>query len=334
MVKIAYLILAHNEPELLKKTIGIIDYNSVFYIHIDKKSNINKFKEIIKGDNIFFIDERYPIYWGGFNIVLATKKLMEEAINDANEYSHLVLISGQDFPIRDGEFIYKYFADNSQKEFIRAYEIEESNCKHCYYKIQKYRFMDDFFNNKLLSKVLRGVLRDIIFRAFKNKRYIREGNKKIFPCYGSQWWALTPGCARYVLKYGEENRNIDRYFKYAYAPDEMYFHTIIFNSIYATRTINGGIEPYSKYWSLNNFHFLINEDLNCLEFRKITMLESIRNQVKSDRVYKGTISFLKDYHFDSIVNSPYLFCRKVNEDQSASLIEKLQKYIETKKAYS
>ena len=68
----AFLIIAHNNFNQLKKLIKLLDANNHdIYIHIDKKS-----KDFIRADfdgiakkSKVFIYQEYKIYWGGFSQV-------------------------------------------------------------------------------------------------------------------------------------------------------------------------------------------------------------------------------------------------------------------------
>lgn len=66
----AYLIMAHNQFDLLKKIISLLDFEGHdFYIHIDKKSvdfNLSDFEGAAKKSNIIFIDRRDTV-WGGYS---------------------------------------------------------------------------------------------------------------------------------------------------------------------------------------------------------------------------------------------------------------------------
>ena len=68
----AFLIIAHNNWEQLKKLVQLLDAeNHDIYIHIDKKSKdfkADKFLEIINKSRIFIYQE-YEVFWGGFSQV-------------------------------------------------------------------------------------------------------------------------------------------------------------------------------------------------------------------------------------------------------------------------
>src|ERR1017187_8317504 len=98
-MKVAYLVVAHNNPQLLKKQVEVLSSEDcAFYIHIDQKSNIEEFGEI-RGENVFFSEKRIPVYWGGFSVIQAVLVLLQEAIDSSKNYDYLVLLSGCDYPL-------------------------------------------------------------------------------------------------------------------------------------------------------------------------------------------------------------------------------------------
>ena len=95
-MKIAYLILAHKNPRLLKKTVEALSCDDcAFFIHIDKKSNIADFSEI-RGENVFFSAKRVPVYWGEFSQVRAILRLIRQALECSERYDYFVLLSGSE----------------------------------------------------------------------------------------------------------------------------------------------------------------------------------------------------------------------------------------------
>src|SRR5690554_4776848 len=98
--KVAYLILAHTDPEQLYNLTRSLDYESRIFIHLDKKSDIRKFKEYDYPSSVSFIEDRVKVSWAGFNMVVATLNLMKVAMEHSKDYSHLVLLSGLDYPIK------------------------------------------------------------------------------------------------------------------------------------------------------------------------------------------------------------------------------------------
>jgi hypothetical protein len=84
-MKIAYLILAHQNPGLLGRLIGrLTSPNADFFVHVDKKSDITPFASIAERPNVFLLRERVAIYYGEFSMVRAELLLLRQA----NEQHH------------------------------------------------------------------------------------------------------------------------------------------------------------------------------------------------------------------------------------------------------
>lgn len=305
MNKVAYLILANSDPMHLNKLVNSINYKCDIYIHVDVKSNIEIFKkEISNLENIYFIENRRKVNWAGFNMINATKELIKDALKKYDDYTHLVLLSGMDYPIKSKQYIYDFFMDNKEVEFIRAFSITSEGKYLDIKKIKNYWFMDIYLSNfRIINKAIQKLLHYSFRFKRKNSQFIDKNNTVNEVCYGSQWWAITPKCAKYIIEYIESNDEIDRYFKYSFAPDEMYFHTIIFNSKFRYRTINKKIENNYGYWCWSNIHH-IDPSLD---------------------------KYFNELDIFDLNNSDKLFVRKVNTNNSSLLLEYLDENIINKR---
>ena len=66
MEKIAYIIIAHKDPAHLKRLISVLDFHSDFYIHIDKKVDLEAFrKEFSTLQRKIYYTNKYTVNWGG-----------------------------------------------------------------------------------------------------------------------------------------------------------------------------------------------------------------------------------------------------------------------------
>ena len=116
-VRIAYLILAHKNPEAINKMISALDYPGVdFYLHIDKKSNI--ISDIKTNSNIFFTSNRIDTKWGHISLVESMLELMRSVKESKRGYDYVWLISGQDYPIKSNEYIQDFFANNRDRKSV------------------------------------------------------------------------------------------------------------------------------------------------------------------------------------------------------------------------
>ena len=58
--------------------------------------------------------------------------------------------------------------------------------------------------------------------------------------------ALTAATVLYTLDFYEAHPRYNAFFKHVFAPDESYFHTIIYNSPFAAKTLDGKALPESQ----------------------------------------------------------------------------------------
>ncbi len=294
MLKIGYLIAAHTDAENLKRLINALGDNCDFYIHIDAKSDIQEFKQIVSSEKAFFIEDRTIVSWAGISQVDATLKLIKAALDTGNKYSHLILLSGSDYPIKKPEYINSFFNQQPEKEFIRFIDMRESpqhymkQIKHKWFKEPLYH--TSFKSLQLFDKVIR---RTANFLQLNNN----WDENAIIPYYGSNWWALTPSCCEFILEYINKNKDYHLINKYTFAPDEHFFHTLIGNSVYKEKS--DGLQAFEGRgtYRLANFH-LIHPSLS--------------------KWYDLT-------DWDEIVSSDKLFVRKVNSLKSKDLLDKIDK---------
>lgn len=78
------------------------------------------------------------------------------------------------------------------------------------------------------------------------KDFIIDGDQRYAVFYGSAQFEITYSCMKYILSFYEKHPMFNRYFKAAFAPDESYFASIVMNSKFSNRTINGGPEKAKR----------------------------------------------------------------------------------------
>lgn len=294
----AFLILAHTDPEQLYRLIQALDGDSSIFVHLDGKSDLRQFDRFPYPDHVQFIEDRLNVSWAGFNMVLATLHLIRAALKSGGDYSHLVLLSGLDYPIKPVVTLKNLLNDHPGKEFIRFINVNDSP-EH-YLKI--YRRLS--FKNPFLSPVSIPVLGKAIVLLDKVTRkaltllfkfYRKKPLKNIIPCFGSQWWAITPQCARYIVDYADKHPAFLKYFRTSFGPDEYFFHTIVGNSPFLNQA--GGFQQYESRGT-----------------SKMANLHVIHPSLS--KVY--TIS-----DFDGLRDSDKYFVRKITTASSKELVEKI-----------
>lgn len=256
-LKIAYLILAHTDPKQLNRLIDVLDNpDAQIFIHLDAKVCMEGFlSEINLSSSAQFIRDRVVVSWGGLSVVEATLNLIKAVLNSDNSYSHLVLLSGLDYPIKPISNLQEFLRDRSRKQFIRYIDMAKSADFHIK-RVKRFWFWEPIipratFIDEWIRKLL--IKASGLFYPAVSRKYF-DG---LVPAFGSQWWAITPECARWILMFIEENPEFKAYYRYTHAPDEHFFHTIIANSPFASQT-NGFEEDlgFSVLMKISNLHIV------------------------------------------------------------------------------
>ena len=126
-MKVAYIVLAHKYPEQIIRLIDRLSTeNTSFFIHIDKRVDDKIFQQIVSGisyiQNVFFL-KRHRCYWGDFSIVDATIEGFKEIFDKNISFDWLILLSGQDYPIKSNSQIEEFLRKNEEKSFVDYFPL-------------------------------------------------------------------------------------------------------------------------------------------------------------------------------------------------------------------
>lgn len=119
LLRHAYLIMAHNNFEILEKQVLLLDSpNADFYIHVDKKAGAfpaEALAALPQHSKIVFTD-RTDVHWGGYSQIACELLLLKASLPGEYDYYHL--LSGVDMPIKPRKQIEGFFQMHSDKEFL------------------------------------------------------------------------------------------------------------------------------------------------------------------------------------------------------------------------
>lgn len=229
-MKLAHLILAYNQPQQLKRLITRLYHKDAdFFIHIDAKSDLRSFSCVQQLPNVFFIQQRVTIKWGSYSIVQATLNGFEEIIAFRKNYTYVNLLSGHDYPLQSAEEIHAFLADNTGKLFMEFYDVK-TVWKEALPRITKYHFTKYNFpaKHKLAAIV------SVIFPKRKMPLHMQAVGR-------SQWFTITLEAVKYICAQMKQRPSIARFFKLTWAPDEMIFQTILYNSRFRENMVNDNL---------------------------------------------------------------------------------------------
>lgn len=297
MEKIAYLILVHEDPQNLSRLINALDYQADFYIHVDLKADINKFKQkVLNKNNIHFIQARNHVFWAGFSQVTAIKALLYAVLSSNTQYKRFVYLSGSDYPLKSNEEIHYFFDTNKEVEFIRGFNVTESGSETYDKHIRNYHFYEYFSKSVFLNKWVRRLLKYSVGLMPLKKRYIEIEDGRLDIYHGSSWWVLTPACASEMVDLMERYESVlDTYFNYSFAADEKYFHTLFFHSSFKNNTVDQGPG--------------ILEEISTAKWANV------------HHIHPSLAKWYTDSDVEEVFSSPKLFIRKVNTHDSTKLLD-------------
>jgi hypothetical protein len=257
-MRIAHIIIAHKNPAQLERLIRAMRHPKFdFYIHLDKKTDITAFKYLEELGQVYLILNRTVCNWGGFSVVQATIKSIDEIQQTGIVYDFFNLISGQDYPIKRVDEIYDFFHKNQGYSFI---SFDSSNqtawWKEAVSRYEGFHFTDMDFKGKYLVQKLANRL--VSKRKFPVSLDLYGGNK-------SSWWTITAECAVYLSAYFKANPKMISFLRMTWGCDEFIVASILMNSQYRDKLINENQryidwtenEAHPKILTTDNYHQIV-----------------------------------------------------------------------------
>lgn len=289
MSKHAYLIMAHNQFEQLKKLILLLDDpRNDIYVHVDAKSrdfDQEKFLNLTKNAGLSFI-KRKRVTWGAYSQIRCELDLLESATKKHHDYYHL--LSGADLPIKSQNQIHTFFEDNQGAEFLSIHDavMETKSFRD---RIQVYHFLQELIGNKKSDSLVFKIewvllkLQDLlnVDRLKKSKLEFQKG---------TNWFSITHDLAQYVVT---ESHQIRKMYKFTKCADEVFLHTLAWNSQFRDRVQNDSKRLID--WKRGRPYTFRLEDL------------------------------------DSLISSPCFWSRKFNEDIDPEIVDKICRKLEVSK---
>lgn len=284
MEKHAYLIIAHNQFNILKRLLRALDYkeNDIF-IHIDEKAgaiDCEEIKSCVKESSIYFVD-RMSVNWGGTSQVRCELMLLKSA--SKNNYKYYHILSGVDFPIKTQEEIHQFFDYNSGKEFVEFWDKKkkdyEYRVRYTYplqEKIGRYTYDIKTLVYRIFSKLL--VFFQWVGRCDRVRLY--PGDIKV----GSNWVSITNDFCQYIIK---NEHLIYILFGEGIAVDELFIQTLCWNSEFREQIYRGKpirLIDWSRgtpyVWNGNDIDEIRNS--GCLFVRKVSDKNNLIDILEKD----------------------------------------------------
>ena len=311
-MKIAYLIITHNQPEHLLRLVKALNSDqAVCFIHVDLKSDISHFSSLISEPKVIFLDDRVSVNHGGFSLTQSMINLLQVA-SESGHFDYFVFLSGYDYPIKDDLYIQRFFQQNYPTNFINFYPLIKGSDQVT--NINNYHFVDLLeYQPRFLKKPLPRIFRKPFYALYYALRWIlpeRRFLQRLTPYRGSQWFSLNRETVEYILNFlkTREGFKYKNFFKYVWGSDEIFFQTLVLNSEYATQC---------RYYArdiLHSIRFMKNENKAYLHYIDW-----------SKRRENPAILDMRD--LQKLRESEFLFARKFSEKLSKELLDFIDREI-------
>ncbi|MEO9685622.1 MAG: DUF5928 domain-containing protein [Tateyamaria sp.] len=225
MAKIAYILLCHKDPDaVIKQAERLTAAGDYMSIHFDARANQAHFQLIsdaLKNNpNVTFAHRRIRCGWGEWSLIQATLYAVESALEAFPRATHFYMLSGDCMAVKSAEYIHDFLDDNDA-DFIESFDYFESDWIKTGMKEERLIYRH-FFNERTQK------------RRFYTSYHLQQrfGLTRQIPAdiqvqIGSQWWCLRRRTIEWVLDFTRERRDVMRFFRRTWIPDETFFQTIV-----------------------------------------------------------------------------------------------------------
>lgn len=226
--KHAYLILAHNEPELLQLLLERLDDpRNDIYVHLDQKW-ANPPKLVTKQAGLMLLANRIDVRWADVSMLEAEYALFHAVKNSGRSYAYHHLISGVDLPLKNQDFIHRFFQEYEGCEFVGIHQspmsLRADRALHYWHPFTR------SFRGAGFAFQLKRILRYLVVEA--QILLGRRRNVSVAFHKGGQWASITSDLMNYLLQKEEEVMSC---YAGTFGSDEYFISTLVWNSPFRER---------------------------------------------------------------------------------------------------
>jgi hypothetical protein len=269
-MRIVYIILAHKLPEQLVRLVRKLNNDlTSFIIHVDKKTDQVTYRSMVDPlctfKNVFFL-HRYERNYRDFNHLKATLDGFQKVYELGIPYDYMILLTGQDYPIKSNEHIQMVLRDSGGNSFLEYFTLPSEHWKNENGGLDRINYWH--FNWHGLEYAIReknrytpSFLTPLISGPAKFLPFQRKlpPDFKVFG--GSAYWCLSRDCIEYVRTFVKQNNDFVKFFKHVLIPEEIFFQTVLLNSPLKSKIINDNLR-YIVWPSSHHPPILRKENLN------------------------------------------------------------------------
>lgn len=287
----------HVEPAIMARLAGAVAPDPLL-VHVDAKVDIETFRVAAAGHpNVSFLADRVVVNWAGWSQVKAIRRLVRDALAVTADDDHVVLLSGQDYPIRPLPELRAMLAASNGTQFARYFLVDEANT-HYWEHFGRRHYRDLPLLRRGAKKAKLRKIRNAIIRGLESGPTgggMPPPPAGVAPAHGGTHFAMTAGCLRELeSKVTPEH---EHWFARVFCPEEHFYQSLLATSSFRDATPSGGPEDFAGRgnWRYQNLHH-IHPSL-----RKVYTLDD----------------------WDEVASSGQWFLRKVESGRSADLLDRI-----------
>ena len=225
MARIAFILLCHKDPiGIIAQAQRLTAAGDFVSIHFDGRAAAKDF-DLIKealGPNpsVTFAKRRVKCGWGEWSLVDATLLAVQAAVDEFPRATHFYMLSGDCMPIKSAEYAHD-FLDKDDIDYIESFDFFKSDWIKT--GIKEERLIYRHWFNERNSKPLFYASMNLQKRLHMARKIPADIGMQI----GSQWWCLRRRTIEAVLDFTQKRRDVMRFFRTTWIPDETFFQTIV-----------------------------------------------------------------------------------------------------------
>lgn len=259
---LAHLVLAHAQPEHVARLVRrLTTPEDVVLVHIDRKADLLAFERAFAAAGVspVVLERRYWVTWGGYGIVRATLALVRAALALDHPWTHAVLLSGADYPIRPTGEIQEFFAGQPDRSFLSwsfgggpVVTDEERTGNATWYWSGD---MERLLTWKVDVRGRRWHLPSARVPRVPKRRIPRG----LTPAQGSGWWSLSREACDHLVRFMRRRPDVQWFFTFVFAADENVAQMVLLASGLRSRLVNEDLRYMN--WAGNSPPSLVLDDL-------------------------------------------------------------------------
>jgi hypothetical protein len=239
--RLGIVVLAYHRPDQLAILLETLRHPQVsLYLHLDSGVDLAPFRAALPDADLVWLP-RHRSGWATVGIVDAELEGIRSAV--AEDCSYVLVISGEDFPLRPIAEIVQFAEENQQRSFVQTYALPyaawpldgraRTDFYTCTIAGRRYTCFprgEDTSSMSATRKALNWALR---------LRFMLKPPRR-FPAYlrpvgGQQWLNLSRAAAEHVLAFVDRHPDYHGYHVHTACPDEMFIQSILLGTDFADR---------------------------------------------------------------------------------------------------